>query len=672
MHNRSRSSRSNRTLVALSGLALLLGILTATAVARLGDAASVITAYQCVGSQSYIFNNWNSGAVDNGGTDPTFSTNGQPYCLIQIADYHWNGGSGAVPGMISLVSEAGTLGPYQATGTSGQDNAPDVNWIAAPPSSSQPVIIDGTYACDDSDPGTWSQNSESGNQGFCKVLVQQAQLTQTTSTGPAPTSTGSAPTTTGAGNPTMTGPSGTCSSLQVKSSGDSSEKAVCKPKPKPTSKPKRPTGYKCMGAPVRLFNNSNVYGVQNGGTPPSFSTKGHSYCVRRLITYHWNNGLGAAPGTIGLGVVSGLGGAGRTLGPYNATGSSGQGGARNINWTASISTSGKPVVINGTYRCVDSGSSTWSQNRQSGGHGFCQVYGIRAMPTSGTPPKPKPKKPKPKAPKAKCKKGKLGIAAAPDTGKPPLKVTFALCSPKVVQWRIDYGDGQSKVGNRSPPPSITHTYRLQGDFRPTLTVLRSTSSFVASHVSTSVSVHLAQLISLIANPASGNPPLRVAFSMATTAKNVTGWTLDYGDGTRSSGPGKPPAALAHTYSSAGSYTATFSVKVGANAVDLSLAQVTVGGGTPPVLSMTASPTSGAHPLHVTFRISVNIPGRIVSWEVRFGDGQTAAGPGQPPASVRHTYSRKGTYAAYLLVSQQQQYGGVLYVYPQGGLILVVR
>jgi PKD domain-containing protein len=172
-------------------------------------------------------------------------------------------------------------------------------------------------------------------------------------------------------------------------------------------------------------------------------------------------------------------------------------------------------------------------------------------------------------------------------------------------------------------------------------------------------------------PRLGQPAAASHLLALDDGQSITGWTLDYGDNTHTSGTGKPPATLAHTYSAAGSYRATFSVKVGANALIAAFAQVTVGGGTPPVLSMTASPTSGAHPLHVRFSITVNIPGKIVSWELQFGDGQTVAGPGKPPSTVNRTYSRRGTYAAYLLVSQQQQYGGVQYVYPRGGLIISV-
>jgi PKD repeat protein len=453
------------------------------------------------------------------------------------------------------------------------------------------------------------------------------------------------------------------------------------PSPGPSPKPK-PSGFSCSGPQLKLFDSSNTLGVLNGATPPTFSTKGTAYCVTSITTYHWNNGQGARPGKIGLGVISGLGGAGRVLGPFKATGSAGQGSAPNVNWTANIPSGTKPVVINGTYTCRDSDPKTWAQNTASRGHGFCIVYVTRAL-GSGTPPKGKKKPTKPvkkpakptkptKPTKAKCSKGKLSIKASPDTGKPPLVVTFALCSPKVVQWRIDYGDGQSKVAIGSPPSSISHTYKFDGDFRPTLTVLASPTAPTATSASTSVSVHLAQLISLGANPPAGPAPLRVSFALGTTVKNITTWSVDFGDGQHTGGGGKPPVSVVHTYAKDGDYRVTFAVKPGSgNAVVATFAQVTVGAGTPPTLSLTASPTSGAHPLSVRFTTSVNIPGQIVSWQLRFGDGQTAGGPGKPPSTVLHTYSRRGTFGALLIVAQQQQYGGVQYIVPRGGLGITV-
>lgn len=130
--------------------------------------------------------------------------------------------------------------------------------------------------------------------------------------------------------------------------------------------------------------------------------------------------------------------------------------------------------------------------------------------------------------------------------------------------------------------------------------------------------------------------------------------------------------MSHTYAKAGSFCAVLSVKPGAYAFVAAFAQVTVGGGTPPTLSLSAAPTSGKHPLAVTFTLGSNIPGQIVSWQLQFGDGQRAGGSGKPPATVSHTYAKAGTYAAFLVVAQQQQYGGVQYIVPRGGLGISVR
>lgn len=142
------------------------------------------------------------------------------------------------------------------------------------------------------------------------------------------------------------------------------------------------TSYQCTGAATTLFDNGNVYAVQNGGTSPTFSTNGAAYCLVSVKTYHWNDAHGtSAPGRVGLKVSQGLGGAGNTLGPWQATGSPGQGGVPNAYWTA-VPAGAQPVVLNGTYSCVDSNPATWAQNGSSGGHGFCAVTVRRAVPST--------------------------------------------------------------------------------------------------------------------------------------------------------------------------------------------------------------------------------------------------------------------------------------------------
>lgn len=432
----------------------------------------------------------------------------------------------------------------------------------------------------------------------------------------------------------------------------------------------------CSGAPVKLFDNSNGGGVLNGGKPPSFTTKGKSYCLTSIVTYHWNNGRGKAPGTVGLSSST-------MSASATAKGSAGQGGAPNVNWTGTFATT-KPVVIDGTYSCVDSDPATWSQNPASGGKGFCIVYGVPASGSAGSGGGTSTTKvkitinTKVGAPvvsgggatsKAKSS-SKLSIKASPDSGKPPLAVTFALASPKVVQWRVDFGDGLYKTGFGQPPASLAHSYQKAGDFKPRLTVL-SAQGAAPQSATTSVSAQAAPLISMIANPPSGSTPLDVTFKLSTTVQNITTWSIDFGDGEHGGGPGTPPQVVYHTYKKAGTYKPQFAVKPGQYALVYTVTQVTVGGGTAPILSITASPTSGKHPLAVRFTLTTTIPAQLVSWEVIFGDGSRATGQGAPPASVSHTYARAGTYAAYLVLAQQQQYGGVQYTAPRGGLAVSV-
>jgi len=98
-------------------------------------------------------------AVFGGGTPPTFTID-KSYFLTEILTYHWNDGKSPPPGTVSLKDASGkTYGPWQTTLRSG------VYWIATP-SITLPA---GTYTLLDSDPGTWSQNEETGGAGVVHV-----------------------------------------------------------------------------------------------------------------------------------------------------------------------------------------------------------------------------------------------------------------------------------------------------------------------------------------------------------------------------------------------------------------------------------------------------------------------------------------------------------------------
>jgi PKD repeat protein len=357
-------------------------------------------------------------------------------------------------------------------------------------------------------------------------------------------------------------------------------------------------------------------------------------------------------------VTTGLGGAGSAIGPFKATGSSGQGGARDVNWIATVPQGRGPVLVNGPYTCVDSHTPTWSQNQQTGGKGFCKVYAQAAV---NAPPPPKnEEKPQPGV----VPKGKLAITASPDTGKPPLNVKFTIKSPKVVQWRVDFGDGKSVVKNGSPPKTLEHRYTRECVCKPKLSVIDSAKAKKASTATTGVLIEDEALMRLTAAPTSGPAPLKVTFTLSSSVKNIQSWALDFGDGTpKAGGAGAPPKTVAHTYNADCACKATFSVKPGATTAVSTFAQVVVGAGNAPPLDLKANPTGGRAPTVVTFTTAVNIPGQIVSWKLDFGDGQQQGGAGKPPRTVNHTYTKRGTSRAYLVVVQQQAYGGVQYIVP---------
>jgi hypothetical protein len=148
---------------------------TPVAAAAITPAPSAQTAaaagYKCVGNQITLFDNSNTSLVANGGSPPTFSTNGKAYCLVSVSTYHWNGGKGATPGRIGILGGAGSVGPVQTKSGTGVPNA---DWVYVPEADARPLLL-GSYTCTDSDPSTWSSNDGSGKLGFCRVFVQVAE-----------------------------------------------------------------------------------------------------------------------------------------------------------------------------------------------------------------------------------------------------------------------------------------------------------------------------------------------------------------------------------------------------------------------------------------------------------------------------------------------------------------
>lgn len=142
-----------------------------------------------------------------------------------------------------------------------------------------------------------------------------------------------------------------------------------------------------------------------------------------------------------------------------------------------------------------------------------------------------------------------------------------------------------------------------------------------------------------ASPMTGNAPLVVTFSDASTNNTTWAWDFD-GDGTTDASVKAPPA---WTYTVPGSYQASLTVSNGlASSTASRTINVTVPPG--PIADFALSPPSGTAPLSVSFANSST--GSIVSWAWAFGDGTTSTLKDPP----NKTYGTANTYAVTLTVT----------------------
>ncbi len=115
-----------------------------------------------------------------------------------------------------------------------------------------------------------------------------------------------------------------------------------------------------------IFNNWNKTYVDNQSAGPVYFYISRQTTITRITNYHWNNGSGRMAGEIGLKDSNG-----RTYGPWRAVGTSGTGGAQNVNWVVVPNVALSP----GVYQITDSDPGTWSKNSGSFDCGFSVVMG---------------------------------------------------------------------------------------------------------------------------------------------------------------------------------------------------------------------------------------------------------------------------------------------------------
>ncbi len=141
------------------------GEITGSRVASPGEQGMATTG---TGPEEKIFDNGNIYGVTNGPSSPTKFVLSQPTFISRIENYHYFN-NGRSPGTITLVNNKGDqFGPWYATGTTGQGGVQNAYWVVRP----DMTLPAGTYTVIDSDPATWSTNSQSGNKGFTTVWAR--------------------------------------------------------------------------------------------------------------------------------------------------------------------------------------------------------------------------------------------------------------------------------------------------------------------------------------------------------------------------------------------------------------------------------------------------------------------------------------------------------------------
>ncbi len=178
------------------------------------------------------------------------------------------------------------------------------------------------------------------------------------------------------------------------------------------------------------------------------------------------------------------------------------------------------------------------------------------------------------------------------SGYAPLSVQFMDISQYATSRSWDFNsDGITDSSILSP----IYTYTVPGTYTASLMVSNAngTNSKTAAIFALKP---VPPVASFSSNVTSGTVPLNVVFS-DTSTNTPTSWNWNFGDGTANSTQMNPT----HTYSKAGSYTVTLTVRntAGSNTVRKT-SYITAATLRPPVAALSANVTSGTVPLTVLF------------------------------------------------------------------------
>jgi antitoxin component YwqK of YwqJK toxin-antitoxin module len=192
-----------------------------------------------------------------------------------------------------------------------------------------------------------------------------------------------------------------------------------------------PVSVQPQQASQTLFYNENPGRVTAGpAREPAFTLK-FPAVITLIRTYHWNDGQGETPGTIGL-----RGQTGKVYGPWPASGQAG-----NKYWIVRPNAR----IPAGTYQVLDSSPSTWSCNQQSRGYGFAMVDAELADADVREPGTDKP-----------GAENSSGAQSAATSGRPPISVF----------WGLGMKAEDLSLPTATPPTRVLTVQHVQPSTRP--------------------------------------------------------------------------------------------------------------------------------------------------------------------------------------------------------------
>ncbi|MFH1514572.1 MAG: PKD domain-containing protein [bacterium] len=239
------------------------------------------------------------------------------------------------------------------------------------------------------------------------------------------------------------------------------------------------------------------------------------------------------------------------------------------------------------------------------------------------------------------------VQATPDSGFAPLDVQFNSIvdldgGATAIGYSWDFGDG-----GQSTEASPAHTYSNAGQYTATCVVTDSNNKIGQGSVDVTVNESASPVVTVTANPQSGDAPLSVDFDVTVVLEqgaSVQSYTWAFGDGGVSSA--KNPT---HEYATAGIYTATCQVldsfnKIGQDSIGIPVSDPL---SDDPIVAVSAVPEQGEVPLQVQFDVGVILSGgaTVDNYAWTFGDGGQST-----EQSPLYTYTTDGVFTATCVVT----------------------